>query len=107
MVHATAQADLEGSQHERGSALKLLERALGRGVTGDSGDFRWRLIRSSTGTEVRVELEPLGAHTPQELVWVFDPDGRGLSGAYSFEVSSPEGLAYLEAELRRLLGHDY
>jgi hypothetical protein len=59
--------------------------------------YRWRYTRP-TGTEIRLEL-----HLASRELWVFDPEGRGLRGAYSFEVESELGQAWLRSELRRLL----
>jgi hypothetical protein len=58
---------------------------------------RWKLVRSS-GAEVRLEL-----HEPGQELWIFDPEGRGLWGAYSIEVDSEVGQSWLKEELRRLL----
>jgi hypothetical protein len=58
---------------------------------------RWSHVRAS-GAKVRVDL-----HEPSQELWVFDPEGRGLWGAYSLEVDSEMGQAWLKDELRRLL----
>ncbi|HYE62012.1 MAG TPA: hypothetical protein VD997_08435 [Phycisphaerales bacterium] len=83
------------------AAYTVLVAAFGE-PTSVSGGFRWSMARPSTGTQVVIELTVPTRTPTSSVVWIFDPDAVGVSTFLSVDVNSPDGLAWLELEVRRL-----
>jgi hypothetical protein len=89
------------TQQQYDAAYHSLTAAFGEPVAVQGG-FRWHVGRPRTGNEVRIDLTP-GRASHSDMVWIFDPDARGLSSVFSFDLGTPDGLAWLELEIRRLM----
>jgi hypothetical protein len=88
-------------KHRYDTAYESLTAAFGE-PTPVLGGFRWLVGRPKTGNEVRIDLAT-GRASQNDMVWIFDPDARGLASVFSFDLGTPDGLAWLELEIRRLM----